>query len=106
MHEATIPRTDPPANGSTIWPFLGQNQSYISSQRTGSKMLVPDWLLHNPPSMSPSAIFCLTHSWVPYDRTFLPFPSPRTIFPFSVDAGGINDPPGLEFSYLNDGPLR
>ena len=35
-----MPRTEPPANGSIIFPLGGQNQWYNVSHRTGSKIEV------------------------------------------------------------------
>jgi hypothetical protein len=37
---ATMPRTLPPANGSTTWPPAGLNQRYASSHMVGRKTLV------------------------------------------------------------------
>src|SRR5215813_2196707 len=36
-----MPRTEPPANGSSTLPPGGQNQRYASSHSTGSKIDVP-----------------------------------------------------------------
>jgi len=42
LKERIVPRTLPPAKGSRIKPPCGQNQRYASSQRTGSKIDVPE----------------------------------------------------------------
>ena len=37
-YSATIPRTEPPVNGSNIVPPFGVNQLYINSHKKGSKI--------------------------------------------------------------------